>query len=91
MHKYHEMVADALNDAGLDFRKTIKADIDIPWTRELVKDHLWRGIQKAVTGHDSTTKPETHQYTEIYEVLSRHLSGKLGVYVPWPCKDNQDA
>ncbi len=90
MHKYCDMVAEALNDGGHDFRKTIKEEIDVPWTGDLVKDYLWRSIQIAITGHDSTTKPETHQYGEIYEVINRHLSSKLGVFVPWPCKENME-
>jgi len=90
LHKYCTQLADALNDAGLDFRETIKHDVDVPWSPELVKNFMWRPIQKAVTGHDSSTKPETHQYGEIYETLNRHTSAKLGVFVPWPCKENME-
>lgn len=90
MHEYCDMVAEALNDGGHDFRKTIKEEIDVPWSGDLVKDYIWRSIQIAITGHDSTTKPETHQYGEIYEVINRHLSSKLGVFVPWPCKENME-
>ena len=86
---YCEHVAKALNDGGLDFRVTLHDGIDVPWTRELVKDYMWRVIQQKITGHKSTTKPERHQYGEIYEVLNRHLSGKLGVFVPWPSKDRE--
>jgi len=88
---YCEHVAKALNDAGLDFRTVLHEGIEVPWTRELVKDHMWRKLQEAITGHKSTTKPERHQYGEIYEVLNRHLSGKLGVFVPWPSKDYKEA
>jgi len=90
LHKYCTQLADALNDAGLDFRQTIKHDVDVPWSPELVKNFMWRPIQKAVTGHDSSTKPETHQYGVIYETLNRHTSAKLGVFVPWPCKENMN-
>jgi hypothetical protein len=81
-------VADSLNNAGLDLRKTIKSDIDIPWTPELVKNNMWRAIQKASTGHDSTIKPTTRDYNVVYEIMSRHLSAKLGLYVPWPSRDS---
>ena len=87
---YCEHVAKALNDAGLDFRSVLHEGIEVPWTRDLVKDHMWRKLQVVITGHKSTTKPERHQYGEIYEVLNRHLSGKLGVFVSWPSKDRED-
>jgi len=90
MHLYCGQLADTLNEAGYDFRKTIKHDVDVPWSADLVKDFMCRPIQKALTGLDSTTKPERKQYGEIYEVLNRHTSQKLGVFVPWPCKENMN-
>lgn len=86
LHKYCEMLANALNDAGYDMKRTIKQDVDIPWNQATAKQFLWRPIQKAVTGLESTTKPETSQYSAIYEVLNRHMSQKFGVSVPWPTK-----
>lgn len=90
LHVYCGLLADTLNEAGYDFRKTIREGIDVPWSPELVKYYMWGPVQKAITGFDSSTKPETHQYGEIYEVLNRHTSQKLGVFVPWPCKDNMN-
>jgi len=87
LHLYCAQLADALNDAGLDFRQTIKDGVDVPWSPELAKDFLWRPIQKAVTGKESTTKPERQEYSQIYDVLNRHISGKFGLFVGWPSKD----
>ena len=87
LHKYCDLLADALNDAGLDQRKVLKPSVDIAWTQSAVKENLWRPLQKFVTGLDSTTKPEASQYSAIYEELNRHLSMKLGVSIPWPTKD----
>ena len=87
LHKFCELLAVELNIAGLDMKKVLKDDVDIPWTMESVKENLWKPIQKVVTGHDSTTKPQTHQYGEIYEILNRHLGEKLGIFISWPCKD----
>lgn len=85
LHKYCELLAEALNDAGLDMRRTLRQDVEIPWTMQSVKDHLWRPIYAAVTQHESTTKADTSQYGEVYNVLNRHLSQKFnGLYVPWP-------
>lgn len=91
LHKYCQLLADTLNDAGMDMRKTLKAEVDIPWTMESVKENLWKPIQKAQTGKASTTQPLTNEYSIVYEILSKHLSEKLGVYVPWPSRDREAA
>lgn len=91
LHKYCELLAEELNNAGLDMRKVLKPEIDIPWTKHSAKDQLWRPIQEAMTGHSSTTKPETTDYKEIYLVLDRHMAAKFGVSVPWPSKESMQA
>ena len=87
LHKYFALLADALNAAGLDMRATLKPEIDIPWTEYAVKDHLWRPIQDAMLGKESTTKLETPEVSEVYEVLSRHLGQRFGIHVPFPSRE----
>ena len=87
LHKYFTMLADELNGSGFDMRRTLKHDVDIPWTMEAVKEHLWKPIQTAITKEKSTAKVDRKDYSKIYDVLSRHLSQKLGVFVSWPSKD----
>lgn len=89
LHKYLQMLSDALNDAGYDMKRTLKAEVDIPWTMDNAKNNLWRPIQKALTKKTSSTKPTTKEYVYIYEVLSRHMVDKFGINVPWPSKDNK--
>lgn len=87
MHKYFRMLAEALNNAGLDMKKTLKPEIDIPWTEENVKNHLWRPIQIAMLGKRSTTELDTVNPSEVYNVLSRHLSEKFGINVEFPSNE----
>jgi len=84
LHKYCAMLAEALNEAGLDARKTLKPEVDIPWSGEMVKNMLWRPIQEAMTGKESTTELNTVEPSEIYDVLSRHIASKFGINVEWP-------
>ena len=88
LHKYFELLATALNDAGWDMKKTLKQEVDIPWTKEMVKEHLWRPIQEIMLAKHSTTEMNTKDPSEIYAVLDRHLSSKTGVHVEFP-KDEQ--
>jgi len=84
LHKYFDMLADVLNEAGLDQRVVLKPGIDIPWSRDSIKEQLWRPIQLAMTGKESTTELDTKEPSQIYETLNRHLAAKLGVHVEFP-------
>lgn len=91
LHKYCELVAKALNDAGLDIEKVItQYEIGIPWTKMSVKELLWKTIQKSMFDKDSTRKlSRVEEINEIFEVLNRFLA-KLGIEsIPFPsAKDN---
>lgn len=87
LHVYCRELAKALNAAGWDMRRTMKQEIDIPWTEHSVKENLWRPMQEVMTGKESTKDPERKEYPEIYEALSRHMGQKTGVYVPWPTQE----
>jgi hypothetical protein len=84
LHLYYTFLANALNDAGLDMRKTLKPEIEIPWTPETVKEFLWRPIQRAQLQKESTTELTTKELDEVLETLSRHLGEKFGLSVPFP-------
>jgi hypothetical protein len=90
LHKYCELLAKELNDAGLDMKKVLTKKPDIPWSMLTVKEHLWKPIQEAMTGKTSTAQAEKKEYIDVYEVLNRHISGKFGLSVPWPCKDEEE-
>ena len=82
--KFFEMLSESLNAAGYDMKRTLKHDVDIPWTKQSIHDHIWVPVQEAMTGKDSTTEMNTVDPSEIYEVVSRYLGQRTGVYVPWP-------
>lgn len=92
MHLFFDWLAEALNEAGLDMRKTLREDVEVPWSAATVKEHLWRPIQEAMTEKKSTTEVTTVEPTAIHEVLSRHLGERLGVTCPpWPKRDQEAA
>lgn len=84
LHKMFELLADELNTAGLDMRKTLKESIDIPWSKDTVKDYLWRPIQKAQLQKSSTTELTTKDIDSVFETLNRHLGEKFGLHVDFP-------
>jgi len=84
LHLYFQLVADALNDAGLDMRAVLKPNIDIPWTGETVKEYMWRPIMKIQLRKDSTTELTTVDIDKVFDTLNRHLGEKLGIHEPFP-------
>lgn len=92
LHLFCEWLAETLNDAGYDMRRTLRADVDLPWSPSSVKEHLWRPIQKAMTDKHSTAEITTVEPTAIHAVLSRHLGERLGIVCPeWPKRDQEAA
>jgi len=84
MHVYFKNLSEALNDAGLDMKRVLKPEIDIPWSAKTVKEWLWKPIQDYVMGEKSTTKLNRANVSEVYEVLTRHMAEKFGLSVPFP-------
>lgn len=90
MHLWCKWLAETLNDAGFDMRRTLKHDAEIPWSAQAVKDFLWRPVQDALTSKQSTTEISTTDPTEIHEALTRHLAQRLGIQCPpWPKREEQ--
>jgi hypothetical protein len=86
LHKYFELVADALNGAGLNIEQVLKNfTMELDWTKDSVKEILWRTAQKRITGKYSTTElSKQEDITQVYEALNRFLA-KLGVEsIPFP-------
>lgn len=92
LHLWLGMLADTLNAAGLDMRKVLKQEVDIPWSTETCKDMLWRPIQQAVIAKDSTVDADRIEYSRVYDVLDRHLQEKFGaqLHIDWPRKQDND-
>lgn len=86
LHVYCRQLAEALNTGGLDMKKTLKQETDIPWTGELVKQYMWKPVQEAIIGSDSTSSATVEDYDKVHQVLSKHLSEKFNLYIPFPTK-----
>ena len=90
MHLYFTLLAKALNDSGLDMKKVLKPTVEISWTKQNVKEYLWRPIQDALKLKKSTTELNTAEVSEVWEVLNRHFGEKFGIHVDFPHIENTD-
>lgn len=88
IHLYCEMLAEALNDGGWDMLKVLKPGAEIPWSMEKVKENLWKAVQKEMFDFESTTKLNTAQVSEVYDVMNRHvIAATNGVSVMFPSRE----
>mgnify|MGYP002640005925 CR=1 FL=1 len=82
LHKYFDLLASTLNAKNLTVDVVLKPDTE--WNKDTVKALVWKPIQEAVLGKQSTTKMTTKEVTEVYDVLNKALGEKLGVHVEFP-------
>lgn len=90
LHLWLRMLAVALNDSGLDQKIVIEAmkqGVDLPWSDKTAKENLWRPLQVALTGEDSSNDIDTVQPSVICNSLSRWLSQTFDGFTPPPWPD----
>lgn len=85
---YFKLLADTLNDAGLDMKKVLKPSVEIPWSPETIKEYLWRPVMKAQLGFETTTKMSTVDIDKIFDTINRHLGEKFGIQEDFPSYEN---
>lgn len=84
LHVLFRLLAETLNENGLDMRKTLKPEVDIPWSPASAKEYLWRPIQKAQLNKMSTTELTTKEIDEVFDTINKHIGEKFGVHIPFP-------
>jgi len=87
LHVYYEIISEVLNDLGMTFQYTgLKGKVlELPYNAKLVKETIWRDVQKALFGIESTTEINTHQINQIIDVITEFFSRK-GIVIEFPCK-----
>lgn|SRR3990167_787430 len=83
LHLYFQMIADTLNESGMDMRAVLKPEVDIPWNKDSVKTFLWKPIMKLQLGKKSTTEMTSGDIDKVFDTLNRHLS-QFGISEPFP-------
>lgn len=90
LHRWFSELATELNNRGLDMRTVLKPTVEIPWDEKMVKEHLWRPIQKVMLGKQSTTELTTADVNKVYEVIDRHLLKTHDIDLAFPSAESLD-
>lgn len=85
LHKFFTIVADQLNEMGMEFTYNgIKGkEISTRYNAHIIKNFLWRPLQIALFDIESTTKINTTQMNEIIDVISKYFAER-GVSIEFP-------
>ena len=70
LHKYCGDLAKALNDSGQDMRM-VKDDVELPWTKETVKELLWKLSSIWSNVRRKSFRGQRKQLRSYYGSLSR--------------------
>lgn len=92
MHLYLKMLADALNDAGVDMKSVLnhmKGGFSVMCTMERLKENVWKPMQEAMFQVKSTTKLDTDQVCKVYENVNIFTAREFGVSIPFPDRFGQ--
>lgn len=83
LHLFFTQLAEKLNEGGLDFKNVVT--IDVPFTPEMVKNYLWRPIQRLVLKKESTRELNKREDIDlIYDILIKAIGEKFNIYIPFP-------
>ena len=85
LHKYCDMQAEKLNDAGFSVNDKVAVKLDIPWTKENYKTFVIHPVMKALYPEvNSTAKLSTRQMQHVYNVVDKAISERTGIRSEWP-------
>jgi len=84
LHLWFTQLAEELNNAGYDMKKLIRKEIDIPWSARNVKEYIWRPVQKAYLGVESSKDLKTQDIDKLFDIINRVLAERTGIYLPFP-------
>lgn len=82
IHLWFRLLADTLNDSGLDMKTVLKPSVSISWTDKTIKEYIYKPIIEAMLLKKSTTELTTKEIDKVWEIINLHLGEKFGVEVP---------
>jgi hypothetical protein len=87
LHEWCEWIATAYNQQGLDVRSVIEAnEMDLMWSKDLVKKILLHHILWEVWGKTSTTEilKNSGEIEKMVDMMTK-FNAKMGIgYIPFP-------
>lgn len=87
IHLWCQQQADHWNESGYDMMKVLEKAVPVKWTKETVKETIWRKVQKAIIHKESTTNLDTKEVSEVYDQINSGLSNNKIPIVAFPSRE----
>ncbi len=89
LHKWLGDLADALNDAGFYLNDKRLILLDVPFTKENLKENVVRPYIRAMyPDYESTTELSTTELQDLYQALDQVIAERTGVHVEYPSMES---
>ena len=88
LHLLFTIISSQLNEMGLEFNYIGLSgkNLSLRHTPHLVKEMVWKPLQRALFDIESTTKLNTEQINEIVDVLTKFFAER-GIVIQFPSKE----
>ena len=85
LHLFFDFVSDELNELGLQYQYQglTGKTFEMMYTAHLVKEFIWKPIQKSLFDIETTTKLTTEQMNKVIDVITNFFSSQ-GVVLAFP-------
>ena len=92
LHKYFELLANEMSKAGYQFHMKLGSkDVKLDWSPSLVKEAMWKPIQRSLLNKSSTTElNKTEDINTVYDHINRFVSEELHIHIPFPTEEKDD-
>ena len=92
LHLAFEMLANSLNESGLEMKILLKQDYRLWWTKESVKEHLFKPFMRGMFPEKTSTTQlsKLGEIDKIWDKLMLELGERHGVeYINFPHDPNK--
>ena len=85
LHKYFSIISKTLNSLGrtFEYKGLTGKSLSMPYTPDIVKNYVWRPLQKEWFNKESTTKLTTEEINKMIDVFTLHF-GNQGIVINFP-------
>ena len=87
LHKFCNDIAYELNGIGINFKLSFivkNSNLEIPYSIEIVKNHIWRPIQIAMYNKYSTRELNKKELSKVAKEVLRTLFDSFTISVDFP-------
>ena len=93
LHEFFEHIANACNDSGHEMQissSMLSKSIAVQWTKESIKEHIWRPVQVAMYPDTySTADLKTTELMKVTEQLQHFLATRFGLNIDFPSVESK--